>query len=72
MTAARKLRVTEPDAPQVHPVLEAFARAPMGPPDPPEVRAAIREGKELGGFVPDETIRAEIARRRRAWSKPGK
>lgn len=72
MTAARKLSGVESDAAPRDPVLEAFARAPMGPADPPEVRAAIREGKALGDFASGRAVTAEIARRRRAWSKPGK
>jgi hypothetical protein len=72
MTAARKIRPVEPEQAQVHPVLQALARAPMGPPDPPEVRAAMREGKELGRFVSGSEVSAEIARRRRACTKPSK
>lgn len=47
------------------PVLRALARAPMGPPDPPEVAEAIRRAKrEERGFIPGEEVTAEIARRR--------
>jgi hypothetical protein len=49
------------------PVLQAIARAPLGPADPPEIRA----GKDLGRFVPGAVVSAEIARRaasmRQAW-----
>jgi hypothetical protein len=54
------------------PVLQALVRAPIGPPDPAEVRAAMREGKDLGRFVPGAAVSAEIARRRKACTKPGK
>lgn len=47
------------------PVLLALARAPMGPPDPPEVADAIRRAtREAHGFIPGEEVTAEIARRR--------
>lgn len=69
MTAARKLQTAPP--PRRDPVLEALANAPMGPADPPEIRAAIREGKDLGRFLPGSKITNEIERRK-AWTKPGK
>jgi hypothetical protein len=52
------------------PVLRALARAPMGPPDPPEVRAAIDLGRAMGTFVPGADVTTELARRR-ACEKPG-
>jgi hypothetical protein len=45
---------------QGDPVLRALARAPVGPADPPEVRAAIELGKALGHFVPGHDVSAEI------------
>lgn len=48
----------------VHLVLQVLARAPMGPADPPEIRAAIREGKELGKFVSGAAVSAELVRHR--------
>ena len=51
------------------PVLRALARAPMGPADPPEVRAAIELGKALGHFVPGHEVSAEI--QGRACDKAG-
>lgn len=51
------------------PVVQAFLRAPIGEPDPPEVVAAMRmsEGMDL---VPGEVVTAEI-RRRAACESPG-
>jgi hypothetical protein len=73
--AARKPRPVEEPAStrrQVDPILEALERAPMGPADPPEVRAAMREGKELGRFVRGTEVSKEIQRRRAEWTKAGK
>jgi hypothetical protein len=54
------------------PVLQALARAPLGPADPPEVQEAILEGRDIGRFTPGAEVSAEIARRRSACAKPGK
>jgi hypothetical protein len=71
MTRTAKIKPATVDL-DADPVWQAFLNAPMGPPDPPEVRAAIREAEQLGQFVPGREVSAEIARRRRACEKPGK
>ncbi|MBK8254911.1 MAG: hypothetical protein IPK82_19910 [Polyangiaceae bacterium] len=51
MNAVRKLRAEH----HLDPILRALAEAPLGPPDPPEIAAAIREGQELNRFAPRRT-----------------
>ena len=68
--AAKKLPepVTDVDD---DPLWRAFLEAPLGPPDPPEVVAAIEEGERLGVFIPAEEVSAELVRQRAACEKPG-
>lgn len=54
------------------PILQALARAPLGPADPPEIQAAIREGEDVGLFTPGAEVSAEIERRRSECANPGK